>query len=119
MSAFRRLRTSVIAVLLVLLAAPAVTACCVWSVAPMPCCTEKSDHGLASACCVDDGRQSPDRPMPGQAAKSLRFDSTAVSTNPATSFAALAPLVVAAGFDGFADPPGSDRLYLRLSVIRR
>jgi hypothetical protein len=119
MSLFRRIQTPVVAILLVLLAAPAAAMCCAWTPAAAACCTDNQEARLVSACCVESAGQSPDRPMPSVTAKSSRSD-----VAPAALAAALPSVLSSAAFpapplDGFAAPPASERLYLRLSVIRR
>lgn len=118
MPKFRRYRTPVAVVLLVLLAAPARALCCAWTM-PMPCCSDSRDARLVPTCCVDGATQAPDRPMPSPAAKSLRSDLGTAAVAAADAAAILTLSSPAPSLDRFAGPPGSDRLYLRLSVIRR
>lgn len=118
MSSVRRFQAPVIAVLAMLLATPAVAACCVWTAAPMPCCEKSDAAGLAAPCCMSEA-ETPQRPVPSSTANISRLDA-GVAVSPAAL-----PLNVAAGapfapvLDRFNGPPGADRLYLRLSVIRR
>jgi hypothetical protein len=117
MPSVRRFQVPVIAMLAMLLATPAVAACCAWTAEPMPCCEKSDDAGLAAPCCMSEA-DTPQRPVPSSTAKISRLDA-GMSVSPAAL-----PLNVAAGapfapFDRFNGPPGADRLYLRLSVIRR
>jgi len=62
---------------------------------------------------------APQRPAPASSANVSRLDAGLSGSS-----AALAPIVVAratfdSAFDQLNGPPGTERLYLRLSVIRR
>jgi hypothetical protein len=118
MSVIRRFQAPVIAVLVFFLATPAVAACCGWTPEPMPCCEKSENPGLAAECCLSQA-DAPQRPSPTSTAKVSRLDAGLC-----VSSAALAPIAMArAAFDLAFDlhngPPGTERLYLRLSVIRR
>jgi hypothetical protein len=118
MSSVRRFQAPVIAVLVMLLATPAVAACCAWTTEPMRCCEKSDDAGLAAPCCMSQA-DAPQRPLPASTAKVSRIDAgLSIST------ASLPPNVVAVALFGsasepFNGPPATGRLYLRLSVIRR
>jgi hypothetical protein len=113
----RSLRAPVVGLLLVLLVAPAATACCVAMAAAMPCCARgDQDLTLSLPCCVMEA--DPATGSPPASAPLVR-----ASVHGDVSNVPVAAELVTLGrtirvVDPTAGPPG-DRLYLRLSVIRR
>jgi hypothetical protein len=118
MFVFRRIQSPVIAVLLVLLASPAVAACCVWTGTPMVCCEKSDVAGLAAGCCMNRTDQSQQQ-VPASVVKLSRQDSGLLVAAVAQPIASIAAARAETRVEQPAGPPGSDPLYLRLSVIRR
>ena len=118
MSSVRRFHAPVIAALAMLLATPAVAACCAWTAAPMPCCEKADDAGLAAPCCMSQA-DSPQRPLPASTAKVSRIDAGLSMTWAALPRSVVAVALFGAASEPYEGPPGTERLYLRLSVIRR
>jgi hypothetical protein len=118
MTSVRRFQATVIAALVLVLATPAIAACCAWTTEPMPCCEKSENAGVAAECCMSQA-DTPQPPVPASTARISRLDAglavlaaaPTLNVVPATSFDSA--------FDQFSGPPASERLYLRLSVIRR
>lgn len=118
MSDFRRFQAPIVSLLLVLLASPALVACCVWTADAMPCCEKAGGAALAAPCCMS---QVPDRQQqpPASPAKMSRSDAGQAVAPAAQPSIVAASTIVAVDVERTSGPPGSDPLYIRLSVIRR
>jgi hypothetical protein len=118
MSLFRRFQTPIVALLLVLLASPAIAACCVGTPGAPPCCKETEGNRLAAPCCMSSA-QGPRQQLPSSVAQLSKLEpfvpAGAIGQTPVASVDARPPAPV----DQVAGPPGSHPLFLRLSVIRR
>jgi hypothetical protein len=118
MSAIRRLQTAIVLLVVMVLGSPALAACCVWSAEPMTCCDKTDGHRLVAPCCVTSP-QAPQQQLPATANLSkLEPGGPALLAvqPPVVAVAAGDPTAAVVRFNG---PPGSNPLYLRLSVIRR
>ena len=114
----RKFQASVVAVLLVLLVSPAAATCCAWLPESMPCC-EMTAEGFSAPCCMTDAGGTSDRPIPTAGLKRSGLDSSAVVATIAQPAVLVIDEGASAAFDRFDHSPGSNRLYLRLSAIRR
>jgi hypothetical protein len=118
MSLFRRFQAAIIALMLVLLASPAIAACCAWTPGAPPCCHKAEGDRLAAPCCMSSS-QGPQQQPPASVAKLSKLESaTSVSVDWQAPLA-IADTRATARVEQVTGPPGSDALYLRLSVIRR
>ena len=118
MSLVRRFRAPIVAVLLVLLASPAIAACCVGTQGVPPCCEETQGKRLAAPCCMSSS-QAPRQQLPAAVAKLSKLEPSLSAAVLSQAPVAIVGPSVHTTVDQVSGPPGSDPLYLRLSVIRR
>lgn len=114
----RKVRTLISAALVLCLVAPAVADCCVSAGTAMPCCADKrTETRVLPTCCVQNGQ--PQQTTPSSTVFRLaRIDPPAVVGHDVHA-SALSFTPRTLSIEHPSDPPGTERLYLRLSVIRR